>query len=317
MKLIKKTEKNKPISNIVFPSLTNIAALFVKNSITMKRNILLLMFVFFLPAIVLFVNSITIGKDPKELPIALVNYENDCSELFFLDNCEANLLGCYFKQALNDSHIVNLISYSNETEARRDTEKGLLLGSIVIPPNLSVSYLKKILGSWRYAEFLYFYDADDTGVEKNETISISLDASDPLIDLFIKRAISDAIDDVIANVSSLCTEHLGDEGIDLKMFTIETPILGTEDSDFREVVTPGMICASIYFIAMALTSESFITERSQGLLERSWVAGVLPFEIIASYIMSQFLVMVMQVSKNFYLPKFAKQILTEFKQALT
>ena len=89
-------------------------------------------------------------------------------------------------------------------------------------------------------------------------------------------------------------------------YTISTP---------DQVVTPGMICTSIYFIAMALTSESFITERSQGLLERSWVAGVLPFEIIASYIMSQFFVMVMQVSKIFYLPSFAKQILT-FERAL-
>ena len=35
-------------------------------------------------------------KDPKELPIGFVNYENDCSETFYRDNCEANLLGCYF-----------------------------------------------------------------------------------------------------------------------------------------------------------------------------------------------------------------------------
>ena len=60
--LIQRSERKKPSSTIVFPSLTNIAALFVKNSITMKRNILLLLFVFFLPAIVVFVNSITIGK---------------------------------------------------------------------------------------------------------------------------------------------------------------------------------------------------------------------------------------------------------------
>ena len=63
------------------------------------------------------------------------------------------------------------------------------------------------------------------------------------------------------------------------------------------LLTPGMICVAIFFLAMALTSESFITERSQGLLERSWITGVLPAEIIASYIMSQFLVMVMQVTK--------------------
>ena len=53
---------------------------------------------------------------------------------------------------------------------------------------------------FRYSEFLYFYDADDEGVLKNETISISLDASDPLLDMFIKRAVSDAIDDVIGIV---------------------------------------------------------------------------------------------------------------------
>merc|ERR1712203_311720 len=64
----------------------------------------------------------------------------------------------------------------------------------------------------------------------------------------------------------------------------------------REFITPGMICVAIFFLAMALTSESFITERSQGLLERSWITGVLPVEIIASYIMSQFLVMVVQAT---------------------
>ena len=58
-----------------------------------------------------------------------------------------------------------------------------------------------------------------------------------------------------------------------------------------------MICVAIFFLAMALTSESFITERSQGLLERSWIAGVLPSEILLSTMMSQFLVMVIEVGE--------------------
>ena len=57
-----------------------------------------------------------------------------------------------------------------------------------------------------------------------------------------------------------------------------------------------MIALAIFFLAMALTAESFITERSQGLLERSWITGVLPVEIIASYILSQFLVMLVQAA---------------------
>ena len=50
--------------------------------------------------------------------------------------------------------MVNLVPYKDEAEARLDTERGLLLGSIVIPPNLSVSYLKKILGSWRDVQYV-------------------------------------------------------------------------------------------------------------------------------------------------------------------
>ena len=112
-----------------------------------------------------------------------------------------------------------------------------------------------------------------------------------------KEDLSDSMDNVISKVSHLCKEQLGDGGIDLKMFNMEEPLLGSNESDYREFITPGMICVAIFFLAMALTSESFITERSQGLLERSWITGVLPVEIIASYIMSQFLVMLMQVSE--------------------
>ena len=295
-KLIKaKTPKRKP-KTFALPSLTNIAALFIKNWITMKRNILLLLFVFFLPGIVLFINSIAIGQDPKNLPIAFVNQENDCSEKFYLKSCEANLLGCYFQQALNDSSLVSLIPYTNVSQANLDTEKGLVHGSIVVPPNFSVSYLKKILDTWRFNNFLFSYQEDDTDVATDATIDIALDASDPQLSLFMKKAISDSMDELIVNVSRLCEEDLPASGINLKMFTISDPLLGTEDSDYREFITPGMICCGVFFLAMALTSESFITERSQGLLERSWITGVLPIEIIASYIMSQFLVMVMQES---------------------
>ena len=129
--------------------------------------------------------------------------------------------------------------------------------------------------------------------------SIELNGPFPQLVLFIKKAITEAVDDMVGNITSLCEEDLGDKGIDLSLVTVEDSVLGDDDSDYREWTTPGMICVTLFFLAMALTSESFITERSQGLLERSWITGVLPAEIIASYIMSQFLVMVMQATITF------------------
>jgi len=297
-KLIKKSPKRKPKTTVHLPSFSNIAALFIKNWITMKRNILLLLFVFFLPGIVLLINSLTIGLAPKNLPLALVNLESNCTDEGYVKRCEANMLGCYFKKSLNDSQTVNLIHYSDISQAEADVRNAIVRGMVVVPEHFSVSYLKRILGeqSWRWDQFLFFYDEVDEGVATNEIVNIALDASDPQLVLFINKAISEAVEDMVANISSLCEEDLGDKGIDLTIVKVGSPLLGDDDSDYREFITPGMICVAIFFLAMALTSESFITERSQGLLERSWITGVLPVEIIASYIMSQFLVMVMQAT---------------------
>eukprot|EP00092_Neocalanus_flemingeri_P036672 GFUD01039927.1.p1 GENE.GFUD01039927.1~~GFUD01039927.1.p1 ORF type:complete len:741 (+),score=162.42 GFUD01039927.1:103-2325(+) len=294
--LINKNPKSKPKMSVTLPSISNIVALFLKNWITMKRNLLLLLFVFFLPGIVLLINSVTIGLSPRNLPLALVNLESDCSDDFYVTRCEANLLGCYFQQSLNKSETVNLIPYSSVSDAIRDTENAVVRGKIEIPGNFSVSFLKRLLNDWRYNQFIYYYGIeDDDLVGKFEKVSISLDMSDPQLALFITKAITKSLDDFIGDVSALCKEDLGD-GIDLSMITITDPILGDEDTDFQEFITPGIIALAIFFLAMALTSESFIAERSQGLLERSWITGVLPVEILSSYILSQFLVMAIQAA---------------------
>lgn len=294
--LIKKKPKQKPKFTLTTPSISNIAALFMKNWITMKRNLLLLLFVFFLPGIVLLINSVTIGLSPVNLPIALVNHESDCSDNFYIKDCEANLLGCYFKQSLNKSETVNLISYSNLSEAIRDSQAALVRGVIVIPGNFSASFLKRILIDWRWDQFVYYYGIEDEEqIGKFDKISVSLDMSDPQLALFITNAVTKSLDVFTNEVSSVCEDHLGD-GIDLTMIEIDDPVLGDEKTDFQEFITPGIIALAIFFLAMALTSESFIAERSQGLLERSWITGVLPFEILASYILSQFVVMVVQAA---------------------
>ena len=279
------------------PSLSNIAALFVKNWITMKRNFLLLLFVFFLPASILLVNSLFIGHSPTNLPLALINLENNCADQSFTERCEADMLGCYFQTSLNSSQTLSLIPYTNISQAEADLNNAIVRGMVVVPENLSVSYLKRILGesSWRWDQFLYFYNVVEGGVSTNETVSITLDSSDPTLVLFIKKTITKRLDDMVADISRLCPEELGDGAIDLSMVTLESPALGPENPNYREWLMPGMICLIMFSINMAITSESFITERSQGLLERSWIAGVLPVEILVSNIMSQFLVMLIEV----------------------
>ena len=298
LQLLKKCRRKK--STLILPSFSNITGLVIKNWITMKRNILLLLFVFFLPASLTLLGCLLIGHSPTNLPVALVNLENSCEDQSFRERCEADMLGCYFQTSLNSSKTVSLIPYSNISRAEADLTNAVVRGMVVVPENLSVSYLKRILGesSWRWDQFLYFYDVVQDGVSTNETISIALDGSEPTLLLLIMRTISKALTDMVADINGMCSDDIGDGGIDFSLVTIQSRLLGSGSSDYRDWVASGQICLNMFFFAMALTSESFITERSQGLLERSWIAGVLPLEILVSSMICQFLVMAIQVGDN-------------------
>lgn len=52
----------------------------------------------------------------------------------------------------------------------------------------------------------------------------------------------------------------------------------------------------VFFLAVALTSSALIIERTEGLLDRSWVAGVTPVEVLLSHVVTQFVVMVGQTT---------------------
>ena len=74
------------------------------------------------------------------------------------------------------------------------------------------------------------------------------------------------------------------------------PIYGSLNPSFTEFMAPGVIIIIIFFLAVALTGEAFISEKQDGLLDRSWVSGVLPIEVMSSHILTQFLVLLVQTS---------------------
>ena len=47
----------------------------------------------------------------------------------------------------------------------------------------------------------------------------------------------------------------------------------------------------VFFLALALTGEMFILEKREGLLDRSWVAGVQASEVLVSHVFTQFLIL--------------------------
>jgi ABC-type transport system involved in multi-copper enzyme maturation permease subunit len=59
---------------------------------------------------------------------------------------------------------------------------------------------------------------------------------------------------------------------------------------------PLLFCRIIFFLSVALTSGAMLIERNEGILERCLVSGVTGVEILASHVVTQFLVMCFQTT---------------------
>ena len=84
--------------------------------------------------------------------------------------------------------------------------------------------------------------------------------------------------------------------------SFDEPVYGSNQPTFTEFMAPGVILSITYFMAVGLTALSFIIERKEGLLERSFVAGVTATEVMLAHVVAQFAVMIVQVKATFGIP---------------
>jgi len=280
------------------PSLSNMRAMTRKNWISMKRNLFMLYFIFLSPAILCIFDCIAVGQKPKTIDVAIVNLESNCSaNVFDPVTCHPNMLGCHFQQTLNGTGGFKVKELFTEDIANRQAETGEVRAVFVIPEDFSLSYLKRILSSDLFGTFTYWNGYNGENIGEEERVSISLDMSDPAMMGFIKEAIMISLMKFQENLAKLCGEKYEsyDVEFDFGIFNSLNATLGDEVVDYREYITSASVMMPVYFLAVARTAEAFIAERSQGLLERSWIAGVLPFEILVSFIVSQSLNVFIQV----------------------
>lgn len=56
-----------------------------------------------------------------------------------------------------------------------------------------------------------------------------------------------------------------------------------------------MMVSIIFFVSIGLTSLIFVIEKKEGLLERSWISGVIIIELMLSHIIVKFFIQIIQV----------------------
>ncbi|GAB1869390.1 ABC transporter G family member 20 isoform X2 [Camponotus japonicus] len=256
-----------------------IKALLQKNFLRMWRNVGVMLFIFALPVMQVILFCLAIGRDPEDLKVAIVNkemfYENMTCPIS--TDCSFTHLSCRYLNFL-DTDVITKKYYPDLDSAMKDIRDGEVWGTLYFTENFTDALVARMaLGK----------DSDDETLDQSE-IRVWLDMSNQQIGLMLARNLQYSYRDFAKDLLTSCNQNakLADIPIQFK-----DPIYGTNDPSFTDFVAPGVILTIVFFLAVALTSSALIIERMEGLLDRSWVAGVSPVEILFSHVVTQFVVM--------------------------
>ncbi|XP_024879604.1 ABC transporter G family member 20-like isoform X2 [Temnothorax curvispinosus] len=256
-------------------------ALLAKNGVQFFRYYTGLIFAIVFPILQVAVFLGGIGQDPKDLKIGIVNDEaSNCDYGSNLGNiwndeitCHFGNLSCRFLHNFDDSIAIKKY-YDNVLEASHDVQNGELVGIIHFSQNFSEALQIRV-------EISNF--AKDSDLLASQ-IQVFLDMGDRQIGLITQKKLFDHFLEVYEDIMRDCkySPKLGTPPI-----RFEDPIYGTTDLNYADYMTPPYILILVFFLATTISTTLIITERLEGVWDRSVVQGVRTEEIVLSHIVIQ------------------------------
>ncbi|CAF0811762.1 unnamed protein product [Rotaria sordida] len=257
----------------ILPHMHKIYALMLKDLTVIKRSIGFLLFQFLIPVIQVALFCLCIGREPEHIPMAL--YNSEAINGFPTGNLSLQLLN-----KINPDQI-HFTSFNEFNKAMDAVKQGHYWGVAAIEFNFTQAIKNKLLAfqtdpATLNASSLHLY-LDMTNQQVSLTIqSIILNSTE----LFLKEVLSSyKIDPSIADPPVI----------------IENPVYGSIVPRFLNFAAPGMMISIIFFLAIGLTALMFVVEKKEGLLERSWVAGVTTIEVMLAHIIIKFFIQFIQI----------------------
>ncbi|XP_071959119.1 ABC transporter G family member 20-like [Antedon mediterranea] len=252
------------------PRLTIVTAMVFKDMIKLIRNPMGLFFSFLVPLIQACLFCVCIGNDPTDLAMATVN--GDTTPLQF---------GQQFLWNLDNNTIIQHPK-ENISVAVASAKAGNEWGTIDIPSNYSYYLIERFSGNI------------DNDTVSGSTIYVRLDQTNQQVYLTLQLRISDAFERFLEDLVQQYP-MINPATVQVPL-VFDDPIFGDDSTNFRDFMAPGIIACIIFFLAVSLTSVTFVVERKEGLLDRAWVAGVSALEVVISHAFVQFIVMTVQTT---------------------
>ncbi|XP_017475203.1 PREDICTED: ABC transporter G family member 20-like [Rhagoletis zephyria] len=151
----------------------------------------------------------------------------------------------------------------------------------MFPSNFSES-IRARLEDGRYA---------DEGTVENGELTVHIDMTDQQIGYFIERKLRDSFGSFMKGVLIDCNLPASLGNIPIQF---QEPVYGSLDIEFQQYVAPGVVMTMVFFLATLMTAAVFISERMDGVWDRTLVAGVSAMEMLWAHLLTQLIIMAFQ-----------------------
>ena len=278
---VEKAPRNKvaAFKQDVVHSFSRIGALTSKNFARLMRNLPVLMFQFLLPSVEVILFCLCIGQEPFNLPMSVFN-----EEMLNLNTSEISPSSTFSYQYLNkiNNRSVIQMPFKTQADALESVRLGKAWGALVIHDNFTENLKLRLLMSGQ---------VDTTSLDSS-SVHLYLDMSNYLIGLQLQRLLLQAF-------QAFAVEALSEQNMTTALAQLpvlqEEPVYGVREPTFTEFMAPGVLLSIAFLAAVALTAIALVQERKEGSLERSLVAGVSSTEFIMSHVVTQLLVLHVQI----------------------
>jgi hypothetical protein len=257
-------ENNRKLIN--FP---NLKVLLRKSYIKVRGNPISLFLFYLLPVIQITALKLCFGQKPINSPIAIYNGEvvPKFSQIF-IDTIDKK----YIKPKFYDT---------NET-AINTVINGKNWFAITFEKNFSESFETR---------FLNPIDLNDQELDSSK-IKLYADMSNTVIGNHIQRELLISFEKFIKNLS--LTMGYNPNAVSQPII-IEKEFYGSQDSSLSDYFAPGVLMAVLHSMPMIVAAFMLVIERKDGHLERVFVAGVKPTEVLIINIIMLFIAISLQV----------------------
>ena len=253
------------------------AACMGKTFMRMRKRWGFLIYTFLLPALQVSLFCLAVGRDPKGLSLAVVtgeagqqcHHSMDCPvDLNIFNIPSANdhwaNMSCRFLSFL-ESSVVSPVMVATPEEAVAKVESGEAWGSLIMDANFSEGLHKKVFDS------LTCLDPLECAATTSGNVRVRLDVTNQQLALTLQLKLVEAFQDFIDQMVDSCSLPRDIASLPI---VFERPVYGSSELTFTDFMVPGIILTIVHSMALAFSAMVIIIERNEGLVERTWVAGV-------------------------------------------